>query len=185
MMVAGRRRRRPSQEISIGVKKQIVRLRDAGISWPVVLRQCPMPITKDTGRRIIQASAQKRTMSNDPHTCARTTCREGKWPELDAGLYKWYLAVYSLVHRGIPITTALLEEVASMTAARLSINGFSASNGYVRGSSKRYDICNVAMHGQAGAANLVAAAAAVEDIRRRLEAYPPDRIYNMDETGLL
>jgi len=41
------------------------------------------------------------------------------------------------------------------------------------------------MHGQAGAANLVAAAATVEDIRRPLEAYPPDRIYNMDETGLL
>ena len=72
-----------------------------------------------------------------------------------------------------------------MIAARLSINGFAASNGYVRGFLKRYDICNVAMHGQAGAANLVAAAAAVEDIRRRLEAYPPDRIYNMHETGLL
>jgi len=41
------------------------------------------------------------------------------------------------------------------------------------------------MHGQVGAANLVAAAAAVEDILRRLEAYPPDRIYNMDEKGLL
>jgi len=116
---------------------------------------------------------------------ARTTCREGKWPELDARLYKWYLAVYSLGHCRIPITTALLKEAASMIAARLSINGFAASNGYVRGVLKRYDICNVVMHELAVAANLVAAAAAVEDIRRRLEAYPPDRFYNMDETGSL
>jgi len=124
-------------------------------------------------------------MSNDPHTLARTTCREGKWPELDVRLYTWYLAVYSLGHRRIPITTALLKEAASMIAARLSINGFADCNGYVRGFLKRYDICNVAMHGQAGAANLVAAAAAVEAIRRRLEAYPRDRTDNMDEKGLL
>ena len=162
-----------------------MRLRDAGIFWPVVLRQLPMPITQDTGRRIMQSAAQYRAMSNDPHTLARTTCRDGKWPELDARLYKWYLAVYSLGHRRIPITTALLKEAASMIAARLSIDGFAARNGYVRGFLKRYDIYNVAMHGQAGAANLVAAAATVEDIRRRLEAYPPDRVYNMDETGLL
>jgi len=72
-----------------------------------------------------------------------------------------------------------------MIAAQLSIVGFTASHGYVRGFLKRHDICNIAMHGQAGDANLAAAAAAVEKIRRRLDAYPPDRIYNMDETGLL
>jgi len=29
------------------------------------------------------------------------------------------------------------------------------------------------------------AAVAVEDRRRKLESYPPDCVYNMDETGLL
>jgi len=112
-------------------------------------------------------------------------CREGKSPEIIALLYKWYLAVYSLCHRRIPITTALREEAACMKAGRLSIVGFAANNGYVRGFLKRYVICNLAMHGQAGATNLAAAAAAVEHIRRQLEAYPQDRIYNMDETELL
>jgi len=41
------------------------------------------------------------------------------------------------------------------------------------------------MHGQAGGANLAEAAAAVENIRRKLESYPPGFVYNMDETGLL
>jgi len=85
----------------------------------------------------MQSAAQYRAMSDDPHTLARTTCREGKRPELDAMLYKWYLAVYSLGHRCIPITTALIKQAASMIAARLSINGFAASNGYVRGFLKR------------------------------------------------
>jgi len=144
---AGRRRRRPRQDISIGVKKQIVRLRNAGISWSVVLRQMPIPITKDSRRRIMQSAAQYRAMPNIPHTLVRMNCREGKWPELDEFLYKRYLAVYSLGHRRIPITTALLKEAACMIAGRLSTVGFSASNGYVRCLLKRCDICNVAMHG--------------------------------------
>jgi len=59
--------------------------------------------------------------------------RKGKWPELDELLQKWYLAVYSLGPRWIPITSALLKEAACMIAGRLSIVGFAASNGYVRG----------------------------------------------------
>jgi len=62
--------------------------------------------------------------------------------------------------------------------------GFTASNGYVHSFLKRYDIINVAMHGQAGATNLAAATAAVERIRRQLEAYPPDRIQKHGRDGV-
>jgi len=72
-----------------------------------------------------------------------------------------------------------------MIAAQLSIVGNTASCGYVRGFLKRHDICNISMHREADDANLVAAAAAVEKIRRRLYAYPPSRMYDMDNTGLL
>lgn len=83
------------------------------------------------------------------------------------------------------MTTALLQEAACIIAARLGVTGFTASHGYTRGFLARNDECNVAMHGEAGAANLAAAASAVEKIRLNLEGYPPDRIYNLDETGLL
>ena len=72
-----------------------------------------------------------------------------------------------------------------MIAARLSITGFTASHGYVRGFLKRYDICNIAMHGQAGGTILAEAAAAVEYLRRKFVSCPPDCVCNMDETGLL
>jgi len=184
-MTCGRRRRRPRQDISFGIKKQIVRLRDARIFWSVVMRQLLIPITKATGRRIMQSAAQYRAMPNAPHKFVRTNCREGKWPELDELLYKLYLYAYSLDHRRIPITTTLVKEAACKISGRLSIVGFAASNGYVHSFLKRYDILNVAMHGQAGATNLAAAAAAVKSIWRQLEAYPPDRIEDMDETKFL
>jgi len=97
----------------------------------------------------------------------------------------WYLAVYALGHRRIPITTALRQEAANMIAGRLGITEFSASQCWVRGFLKRFDICHVALHGHAAEVILVLATAAMEGIRRKLKAYPPDRIYNMDETGLL
>ena len=61
-MVARRRRNKPRQEISICTKKQIVRLRDADVPWAVVLRQLPIPITKDTGRRIMRSAAKYRAI---------------------------------------------------------------------------------------------------------------------------
>jgi len=76
-------------------------------------------------------------------------------------------------------------EAACMIAGRLSITSFTASHGYIRGFLKPYDICNIAVHGQAGGANIAEAAAAVEDTRRKLESFPPDCGYNIDETGLL
>jgi len=72
-----------------------------------------------------------------------------------------------------------------MIAAQLSILGCKASYGYMRGVLRRHDICSIAMHGQSGDANLAVTAAAVEKFRRRLDAYLPRRIYNMDEIGLL
>jgi len=184
-MTAGRRRRKVRQEISIGVKKQIVCLRDVNITWPVVLQQLPVPVSKRNAQKIMADAAVYRAMPNDARTMRRSNRRAGKWPELHGVVYEWYLAIYALGHRRIPITTALLQEGATMIAGRLGITQFSASHGWVRGFLKRFDKCNVAMHGQAGEANLALAATTMEKIRRKLKAHPPDRIYNMDETGLL
>lgn len=62
---------------------------------------------------------------------------------------------------------------------------FAASNGFVRGFLKRHNLCNEAIHGQAEAVSLAAAAAAVSEIRRRLESFPSERIGSLDEMGLL
>jgi len=185
VVVARRRHKRPRQQIPNGVKKQIVRLRDAKVPWDVVLQQLPVPVSKTTGLAIMARAAIYRQMPDDPSSLERVNTRGSKWPELDKKLYEWYLAVYSLGHRRIPITTAVLQEAALMIAAQLSIGDFTASHGFVRGFLRRHQICNVALHGEAGAVNQAAAAAAIAKIRSQLEGFDPELIYNMDETGLL
>jgi len=168
-MTAGCRRRKVRQEISFGVKKQIVRLRDASISWPVVLQQLPVPVSKRNAQKMMEDAAVYRAIPNDARTMWRNNRRGGKWPVLDAVVYEWYLAIYALGHRRIPINTALLQEGATLIAGRLGITQFSASHGWVRGFLKRFDTCNLAVHGQAREANLPLAATTMEKMRHKLE----------------
>lgn len=170
-MAAARRQKRRRQRISLGVKRLIVRLKDSGMTWRVVLSQHPVPVTRDTARHIMRSAERYRDLPNDPSVLGRVNYRGPKWPELDTLLFQWYLALYSFGHRRIPITTALLQKAAAMIAAKLGIAGFSASNGFVRGFLARHNICNLSMHGQAGSVNVAEAAAAVDAIRRQLEGF--------------
>jgi len=86
-MTTGRRRRKVRQEISIGLKKQIVRLRDAITTWPVVLQQIPVPVSKRIAQKIMADAAVYRAMPNDARTMRRNNRRAGKWRKLDAVVY--------------------------------------------------------------------------------------------------
>jgi len=98
ILAAGGRRHKPRQEISIGENKQISPLRDGHVPWSVVLRQLPAPVTKRNAKKIMTEAAVYRAMPDDARTLRRNNCREGKWPKLDALVYKWYLAVNALGH---------------------------------------------------------------------------------------
>jgi hypothetical protein len=49
---------------------------------------------------------------------------------------------------------------------------------------KRNGIYQVKLHGEADSADVNTIAEALPLLRRKCAEYPPDRIYNMDETGL-
>jgi len=66
------------QEISIGVKKQIVRLRDVNITWPLLLRQLPVPVTKRNAQKSMKDAAIYRAMPNDARTLSRNNRRAAK-----------------------------------------------------------------------------------------------------------
>lgn len=91
LMAAGRRQRKARQDVSIRVKKQIVRLLDANVSWPVVLRQLPIPVSRRNAQKIMADAAIYRSVPDDAQTLGRGNRRAGKWPELDALVYEWYL----------------------------------------------------------------------------------------------
>lgn len=78
LTAAGRRHRRPRQAISIGLKKQIVRLRDSGVPWAVVLQQLSSPVSMDTAMNIMRSADRIRALPNDPRTLARVNSRGSK-----------------------------------------------------------------------------------------------------------
>lgn len=85
--------------------------------------------------------------------------------------------------RHLPISVALLQARARRIAAELGVNGLKGSPHFIQNWAARYRLYNVARWGQGRSANVAGAAAFVAEIRTELEAYPLDRIYNMDETG--
>jgi len=97
---AGRRRRWVRQDISIGVKKQIVRLRDANITWLFIFRQLPVPGTQRNAQKTVEDAAFYRAIPNDARTLSSNNRRGAKWPKLDALFYERYLAVFT---RGLRI----------------------------------------------------------------------------------
>lgn len=139
------------------------------------MRQLLIPVSKPNGQEIMADTAMYRGTLNDARAMSRKNRRAGKWPELDTLVYKLYLALDTLGHRRMAITTALLQEDETLIAVRLDVADVSASHGWLRGFFKRRDICSVAMHEQAGDANLSLAASATQEIGRKLESYRLER----------
>jgi len=81
---------------------------------------------------------------------------------------------------------AVLRQRAEEIAANLGVTGFSASAGFVRRWAKRHTLVNISLWGTGGsaAADVEALRQQMEEICSQLEAFNPEQIYNMDETGL-
>lgn len=58
------------------------------------------------------------------------------------------------------------------------------SNGWLQGFKKRNGIRQQKLQGEAASANQTAILEALPILRNKCANYPPERIYNMDETGL-
>ena len=58
------------------------------------------------------------------------------------------------------------------------------SAGWLQKFKERNGICQKKLHGEASSANLAVIAEALPLLKSKCEHYPPERIYNMDETGL-
>ena len=86
--------------------------------------------------------------------------------------------------RHLPVAGGVLEARYRRIAADLGATGFKGSPYFIQNWARRYNLLNVALWGQDGSVDTEAAAPRIAQIQEQLEAYPPDRIYNTDETGL-
>ena len=104
------------------------------------------------------------------------------YPELELALnVKEFVLNYQ--HRTI-LSDAILIEKAKLLAEGLEISGLQFSNGWLQGFKKRNGIRQHKLQGEAASANQAAILEALPILHEKCANYPPERIYNMDETGL-
>ncbi|CAB5352374.1 unnamed protein product [Rhizophagus irregularis] len=103
-------------------------------------------------------------------------------PELELALKEFVLCYQ---HKTI-LSDAILIEKAKLLANELEVpqETLQFSNGWLQKFKERNSIRQVKLHGEANSADENAIAEALPLLQNKCAEYPPDRIYNMDETGL-
>lgn len=78
----------------------------------------------------------------------------------------------------------LLPARASRIAEQLGVAAFKGSPHSIQNWARRFNLHNVALWGTGGSADAAGAADRVAEIREEPWEYDPERIYNVDDTGL-
>ena len=168
--------------IPIAVKKQICRFRSQGRTWSSVLAALPAGVSKEAARKVYRERHKWLAMPNDDATEMRTVMRKAHYAGVDDRLREWLAAIEQLDHKTVPISFGLLQAKAVEIGRALKLDDFRASRGY--GFFSRTGVKSVRLHGQGGAVDKQAADRGMEVVRKWLEAYRAEDIFNMDEKGL-
>jgi len=108
--------------------------------------------------------------------------REPNWPKLEQALSLW---VDNALYSQQDITGNILKEKANKFAAKLSINNFRSSDGWLAGFKHRHGLRQFRKQGEAASApSLELLENARVSLQTLLGNYSPEDIWNGDETGL-
>jgi len=170
--------------ITIADKKQMCRLRSQGRTWSSVLAALPAGFSKEAAHKVYRARHKWLAMPNDDATEMRTVMRKGHYAGVDDRLRECLAAIEQLDHKTVPILFGLLQAKAVEIGRALKLDDFRASRAYLRGFLSHTGINSMRLNGQGGAVDKEAAERGMEVVRKRLEAYRAEHIFNMDEKGL-
>ena len=137
-------------------------------------------VNESTISRILQNS-NKRLTTEVIHP-EQKRIKSVTFPELELSLKEFVL---NYQHQAI-LSDAILIEKAKLLANGLGIpaDALKFSSGWLQGFKKRNGIRQEKLHGEAASVNQDVIAEALPLLRNKCASYPPERIYNMDETGL-
>jgi len=171
-------------KLTLRRRLMIICMRRAGLAWNRIRREMPVDardsaICRTWYRRVIYTSAMD--LGNVDLDSVRYL--PATYPQLDAALLRWSLAVRACGRRTVPVTVALLKERETELAAELGVNGFKASTGYICRWVKRNDVRSICLVGTGASADVAGSAARIAEIRETLRGMTPRQIYNNEETG--
>lgn len=109
--------------------------------------------------------------------------RTVKYPLFDRAMNLW---VENVTAGGVILTDMLIKEKAKSFANAFNIpeNELAFSNGWLDRFKKRNNIRRYHAHGESGSAPLASLPEERAKLRQLLSRFPPEHIYNIDETGL-
>ena len=179
--------RKPRQSLTIYENLKMIEMKESGAyrMWADIKEAFPKSVSEsaihDAWRR--RETLRKRSRE-EPGTTRRL--RRSTFSDVDLALRRWLNICAGLGAKSVPLTMAVLRQRAEEIAANLGVTGFSASAGFVRRWAKRHTLVNISLWGTGGsaAADVEALRQQMEEICSQLEAFNPEQIYNMDETGL-
>lgn len=157
------------------------KFRSEYVEW--VEQKWGVKIDKSTITRILQTKEKR--LSNDQIDQIDSTQKRHKsvtFPELELALKEFIL---SYQHRVI-LSDSILIEKAKLLAIGLGVpeNILLFSSGWLYGFKKRNRIQQIKLQGEAASADEVSIEEALPLLQNKCANYTPERIYNMDETGL-
>jgi hypothetical protein len=111
----------------------------------------------------------------------RKTGKESIFAELETVLFTWYQQARA---SNIPIDGTILREKAKIIAAKLNIDFFSASSGWLSRFKDRHGLVFKKLAGESVEISVKSTDAWLESLPSLLEGHEPCDVYNTDEMGL-
>lgn len=168
---------------SIEEKLRILKLLDAHVGTRVELaKQLCLPIS--TLNTIIKnrGNIEKNANQCGPMAKKRKYVKSSKYEKMEDILKEWFISARSA---NIPISGNVLREKALCIAAKLNMDNFTASNGWVDRFKQRHNVVYKAICGESKSVDPQTVSHWKESqVPELIKDYTPKDIFNADETGL-
>ncbi|GBC40583.2 CENP-B homolog protein 2-like [Rhizophagus irregularis DAOM 181602=DAOM 197198] len=153
------------------------RTRSQYVGW--IEEKWSVKVNESTITRILQTAENR--LNSEPISPNSKRHKSVTYPELELALKEFVL---NYQHRTV-LSDAILIEKAKMIAEGLGIpqNALQFSSGWLHKFKDHNGIRRRKLEGEASSADETAIANALPLLRELCSNYPPERIYNMDETG--
>lgn len=107
------------------------------------------------------------------------------WPDLEAALFEWQ---QRMMHKNATVTGDILREMASIFWKKMPQYSDEEppkfSSGWLTGFKNRHGIKQYSKHGEVGDVDVAAVEEELKELRKEVDVYDSENIYNMDESAL-
>ncbi|XP_037521813.1 tigger transposable element-derived protein 4 [Rhipicephalus sanguineus] len=161
-------------------KAAIIKQVQSGRSQAEVGRE--FGISKQTVSDFIKNKAKILEVAAKSTGAGKKNASHGVYPQLEEALLVWLSA---MIAKKIPVSGDILKQKAEVFALQMNVKDFKFSDGWLRNFKSRNDLKFKKMCGESGAVNdSVVAEYRDGKLQSLLQQFPPNDIFNCNETGL-